>query len=112
MQEKDFTIVNDVTTSKKYKKILNSLLNISYNDSCIFSNINNRNHFDVYKKFGADFFNHLIKNAHFSLSLNEMDDLEFLDDLEKVETNDDVEILFKKYNDCLLYTSPSPRDKF
>ena len=101
MQEKDLTVINDVATSKKYKKILNSLLNISYNDSCIFSNINNRNHFDVYKKFGADFFDYLIKNANFSLSLNEMDDLEFLDDLEKVETSEDIQILFKKYNEII-----------
>ena len=101
MKETNFIDSAEATISRKYKKILNSLLNISYNDSCIFANINNRNLFDVHKKFGPTFFNHLIKSANFSLSLNEMDDLELLDDLQKVQTKDDVTILFKKYNETI-----------
>ena len=44
---------------------------------------------------------YIVKSANFSLSLNEMDDLELLDDLQKVQTKDDVTILFKKYNETI-----------
>ena len=53
--------------NKKYKKILNDLLNITKNDSCIFSNVNNKTIFDVQKKFSDSLFNKIISEKDFNL---------------------------------------------
>lgn len=55
----------------KYKKLLNDLLNISRNDSCIFSNINNKTVFDVKQKFGDEFFDQIFLSETFYLPLDQ-----------------------------------------
>lgn len=88
-----------ISVSEKYKKILNDLLNISHNDACIFSNINNKKNFDVCKKFGDKFFNKVIENEVFFLPLTETDNDEFIRELKKVTTPLDIVELFHKYNE-------------
>lgn len=85
----------------KYKKILNNLLNISMNDSCLFSNINNKNSFDVSKKFGSDFFDKIIINKLFSLSLTETDILSFIKKVDDVKEMRDIEELYKSFNESV-----------
>lgn len=99
MNNKNF--FQDQSVSKKYKKILNNLLNISYNDSCIFANVNNKDMFDVYKKFGDVFFNQILEKPVFTLALNEIDDFAFVKDLEQIRTVDDIILLYQKYNEPL-----------
>ena len=99
MNNKNF--FQDQSVSKKYKKILNNLLNISYNDSCIFANVNNKDMFDVYKKFGDVFFNQILEKPVFTLALNEIDDFAFVKDLEQIQTVDDIILLYQKYNEPL-----------
>lgn len=89
----------DSTTNQKYKKILNNLLNISYNDACIFANIDNRYLFDIYKKFGHHFMEQVLQKPDFSLSLIELDDHAFLTDLQAITRAEDVLELYKSYNE-------------
>ena len=89
----------DSTTNQKYKKILNNLLNISYNDACIFANIDNRYLFDIYKKFGHHFMEQVLQKPDFSLSLIELDDHAFLTDLQAITRAEDVLELYKNYNE-------------
>ncbi len=86
---------------QKYKKILNNLLNISINDSCLFSNINNKNSFDISKKFGNDFFDKIIINRIFSLSLTNSDTLSFIKNIKNLQNLDEIEKLYKSFNDEL-----------
>jgi hypothetical protein len=86
-------------STKNYKKILNNLLNISMNDSCLFSNINNDNSFDVAKKFGNAFFDKIIINKYFLLSLTEMDNSSFITKIEAVEELSEVESIYKSFNE-------------
>ena len=80
--------------TNKYKKILNDLLDISRNDSCIFSNLNSTNNFDVRKKFGDNFFETLISNETFLIPLTQIDDKYFI---EKINKSENIEELKKIY---------------
>ncbi len=109
----------DVT--KKYKKMLNDLLNISRNDTCIFSNVNNKEIFDIQKKFGDKFFEKAISNETFLIPLTQIDNDYFVtqinraisaDELKKTIYNEfdnqvpeELEILLnnKKMNDLELF---------
>ena len=64
--------------NKKYKKILNDLLNITKNDSCIFSNVNNKTIFDVQKKFSDSLFNKIISEKDFNLPLTQINNEYFI----------------------------------
>ena len=86
-------------STKNYKKILNNLLNISMSDSCLFSNINNNNSFDVAKKFGNDFFDKMIINKYFLLSLTEMDISSFITRIEAIEELTEVEEIYQSFNE-------------
>lgn len=96
---------NNLNLSKKntknYKKILNNLLNISTNDSCLFSNINNNHFFDIEKKFGHNFFYKMIINKFFLLSLNETDLISFKDEVKLIEDFSEVPILYKSFNESI-----------
>ncbi|MBR3259180.1 MAG: hypothetical protein IKG09_00270 [Mycoplasmataceae bacterium] len=69
--------------TNKYKKMLNDLLDISRNDSCIFSNLNSTNNFDVRKKFGDNFFETLISNETFLIPLTQIYDKYFIEKINK-----------------------------
>ena len=91
-------------STKNYKKILNNLLNISMNDSCLFSNINNKNSFDIAKKFGNEFFDKIIINKYFLLSLTEMDISSFITKIEALEELTEVEEIYKSFNEDIPET--------
>ncbi|MGL5617495.1 MAG: DEAD/DEAH box helicase [Metamycoplasmataceae bacterium] len=86
-------------STKSYKKLLNNLLNISINDPCLFSNINNVNSFDVAKKFGNDFFDKIIINEYFLLSLKASDITSFINKIKEVTTTSEIEDLYKSFNE-------------
>lgn len=96
----DVKIENKKNISK-YKKILNNLLNISMNDSCLFSNINNKNSFDISKKFGSDFFDKIIINKLFSLSLTETDAASIIKQIKNIEEIEEIEELYKMFNESI-----------
>ncbi len=86
-------------STKDYKKILNNLLNISINDSCLFSNINNKNSFDVAKKFGNVFFDKIIINEFFLISLTETDIRDFIKKINESENLLDIRGVYKSFNE-------------
>ncbi|MGL5643738.1 MAG: DEAD/DEAH box helicase, partial [Metamycoplasmataceae bacterium] len=91
-------------STKSYKKLLNNLLNISINDPCLFSNINNVNSFDVAKKFGNDFFDKVIVNEYFLLSLKASDITSFIKKIKEVNDVFEINELYKSFNE------PIPED--
>ncbi|MGL6125108.1 MAG: DEAD/DEAH box helicase [Metamycoplasmataceae bacterium] len=97
VEEKTTTI----NSTKKYKKILNNLLNISINDSCLFSNINNINSFDVAKKFGNEFFDKVIINEYFLLSLKERDISSFIEKIKGLTDATEIEELYNSFNESV-----------
>ncbi len=86
-------------STKDYKKILNNLLNISINDSCLFSNINNKNSFDVAKKFGNVFFDKIIINEFFLLSLTETDISSFTKKINESSDLLEIKNTYKSFNE-------------
>ncbi|MGL5733027.1 MAG: ATP-binding protein, partial [Metamycoplasmataceae bacterium] len=86
-------------STKSYKKLLNNLLNISINDPCLFSNINNVNSFDVAKKFGNEFFDKVIINEYFLLSLKASDITSFIKKIKEVTEASEIEELYKSFNE-------------
>ncbi|MGL4343041.1 MAG: AAA domain-containing protein [Metamycoplasmataceae bacterium] len=82
----------------KYKKILNNLLNISINDSCLFHTINNQLFFDVLKKFGPDFFKKIISNEFFTISLKENDLMDFSEEIQNCLSPEEIRKIFITYN--------------
>lgn len=104
-------------STKNYKKILNNLLNISINDSCLFSKINNVDSFDVARKFGNDFFDKIITNEFFSLSLTEMDVTSFIKKIEDSQDPSEINELYQTFNEEIpesiqkILSSKSPESK-
>ncbi|MGL5358056.1 MAG: AAA domain-containing protein [Metamycoplasmataceae bacterium] len=82
----------------QYKKILNNLLNINANDTCIFGQIDNKQSFDVYKKFGKEFFQKIISSEYFSISLKENDLLDFKNEIETANEQKEIEAICQTYN--------------
>lgn len=99
LQEENKLLDNSNQINQKYRKILNNLLNISHNDSCIFSNVNNKKIFDINKKFGEVFFSKIIENEFFYLPLTETDYDDFLKKIQNVEKYSDIYEIYKKYNE-------------
>ena len=89
----------DVT--KKYKKMLNDLLNISRNDSCIFSNVNNKNIFDVQKKFGDKFFEKVISNETFLIPLTQTDNEYFVNLINKANSIEEIKNIYKEFDEVI-----------
>ena len=87
--------------STKYKKILNDLLNITKNDSCIFSNINNKTIFDVQKKFGDGLFNKIISEEKFNLPLTQINNEYFINQILKCNSIEELIDLYKAFNEEL-----------
>ncbi len=85
--------------NKKYKKILNDLLNISKNDSCIFSNVNNKTIFDVQKKFGDGLFNKIISEKDFNLPLTQINNEYFINQILKCNSIEELISLYKAFNE-------------
>ncbi len=85
--------------NKKYKKILNDLLNISKNDSCIFSNVNNKTIFDVQKKFGDGLFNKIISEKDFNLPLTQINNEYFINQILKCNSVEELISLYKAFNE-------------
>lgn len=92
---------NIVNSTKKYKKLLNDLLNISYNDSCLFSNIDNLKYFDVYRKFGDKIFDNIYNNKSFFIPLHEIDIEHLIDNIQKAKDNKEIIEIYKKYNETI-----------
>lgn len=88
-------------STKNYKKILNNLLNISINDSCLFSNINNNDSFDIAKKFGNEFFDKVVINEYFLLSIKERDISSFIKKIEEAKEIVEIEELYKSFNESI-----------
>ena len=87
----------DIT--KKYKKMLNDLLNISRNDTCIFSNINNKSIFDVQKKFGDNFFDKVITNETFLIPLTQTDNEYFVEKIKKVNSLEELKAVYLEFDE-------------
>ncbi|MBD5423430.1 MAG: ATP-binding protein [Mycoplasma sp.] len=83
----------------KYKKILNDLLNITRNDSCIFSNVNDKTIFDVQKKFGNSLFDKILNSETFLLPLTPINNEYFIEQILKSTTIDELVDLYKKFNE-------------
>ena len=87
--------------NKKYKKILNDLLNITKNDSCIFSNVNNKTIFDVQKKFSDSLFNKIISEKDFNLPLTQINNEYFINQILKCNSIEELISLYKAFNEEL-----------
>ena len=85
--------------NKKYKKILNDLLNITKNDSCIFSNVNNKTIFDVQKKFSDSLFNKIISEKDFNLPLTQINNEYFINQILKCNSIEELISLYKAFNE-------------
>lgn len=85
--------------NKKYKKILNDLLNITKNDSCIFSNVNNKTIFDVQKKFSDSLFNKIISERDFNLPLTQINNEYFINQILKCNSIEELISLYKAFNE-------------
>lgn len=85
--------------NKRYKKILNDLLNITKNDSCIFSNVNNKTIFDVQKKFGDGLFNKIISDKDFNLPLTQINNEYFINQILKCTSIEELTSLYKAFNE-------------
>lgn len=90
---------NNVT--KKYQKMLNDLLNITRNDSCIFSTINNKTTFDVQKKFGDKFFEKVISNETFLIPLTQTDDEYFKSQIQKALTIEELKNIYLEFDELM-----------
>ena len=85
--------------ANKYKKMLNDLLNISRNDSCIFSNINNKNTFDIQKKFGDLFFDKITSNETFLIPLTHTDNEYFVSQINKINSVEELKNVYKEFDE-------------
>ncbi len=85
----------------KYKKMLNDLLNISRNDTCIFSNINNFDNFDVQKKFGDKFFNKILSNETFLIPLTQTDNEYFMERIKKSSSIEEIINVYKEFDEII-----------
>lgn len=92
-------ILNNENVSKKYKKILNNLLNISKNDSCIFSRMKSKEIFDVKKKFGDKLFNKIIEEENFLIPLTQIEDDYFISQIKKASTLEELENVYKYFDE-------------
>lgn len=91
--------MENTNSIKKYQKMLNDLLNISNNDTCIFSNITNKYMFDILRKFGDDFFEKVISNETFLIPISQTDDEYLIKSIKKtiqIEELKNVLITFKE----------------
>ncbi|MGL5205588.1 MAG: DEAD/DEAH box helicase [Metamycoplasmataceae bacterium] len=86
-------------STKNYKKLLNNLLNISINDPCLFSNINNIDSFDIAKKFGNEFFDKVIINEYFLISLKASDVISFINKIREITEVAEISELYKSFNE-------------
>lgn len=91
--------IENENVTKKYKKMLNDLLNISRNDSCIFSNIDNKSIFDIQKKFGDKFFDKVIANDTFLIPLTQTDNEYFIDRINKCNSAEEMVQIYKEFDE-------------
>ncbi|ADE19748.1 DEAD/DEAH box helicase [Mycoplasma crocodyli] len=84
------------TIDERYKAILDNLLEVTSNDPSIFTTINNRHFFDVYKLFNPTHFETIYKNKVFEIPIIETSLLKLVGLVEKAETKEELENLLKE----------------
>ncbi|QZE12318.1 ATP-binding protein [Mycoplasma sp. Ms02] len=82
----------------RYKVILDNLLEVTPNDPSVFTTINNKFFFDVYKLFGDRLNNVIVTNKSFKIPVVEVNLLYIIDRIEKMHNPREV-LHFLKEND-------------
>ncbi|UWW01237.1 hypothetical protein NW064_02465 [Mycoplasmopsis felis] len=75
---------------QKYKIILDNLLNIKSGEPDIFTHTNNKNHFDLFSILRQDEFDEVIYNEKFEVSLLNGNLTDFINELRKTKTIEDL----------------------
>ncbi|OYD26780.1 superfamily I DNA and/or RNA helicase [Mycoplasma testudineum] len=82
---------------KRYQTILDNLLDISANDSSVFTKINETKYFDINKSFGPNIASKIINEKDFAIVLNVNEFKEIIEELKKANSVEDVEFVAQKY---------------
>ncbi|TQC51413.1 ATP-binding protein [Mycoplasmopsis mucosicanis] len=83
---------------KKYKSILNNLLDVSPNDKAIFCRTDNKYYFDFYKLFGEETYDKIYKHHSFSVDIIEQKLLRATEQLLQCSYAEQVQLIINEYD--------------
>ncbi|WP_027120601.1 AAA domain-containing protein [Mycoplasmopsis lipofaciens] len=89
---------NKENVDNQYQSILNNLLDVSPNDSAVFTRINNKYAFDFYTLFGPEAFNFIYRNNHFDIPILEVNLIRIINILEKIDNYEEMMKLLEENN--------------
>ncbi|MEE3928612.1 DEAD/DEAH box helicase [Mycoplasmopsis ciconiae] len=84
-----------ISSKERYKVILDNLLEVTPNDPSVFTNVNNKFFFDIYKLFGGKVFQYIYQNSKFEIPVVELNLLSLIEQIQKANSPELVLQLLK-----------------
>ncbi|VEU67528.1 Uncharacterised protein (plasmid) [Mesomycoplasma conjunctivae] len=83
---------------KQYQSILDNLLDVSPNDSAVFTRVNNKFAFDFYTIFGPESFSKIYNNKNFDIPILEVNLIRICNLLEEANTYEEIIKILEENN--------------